>query len=173
MIAADIETVFNAGVGQCHNTVLRGGASEPFYQAPTARDSLATIWYRADYLRSALHELAHWCVAGSARRQQDDYGYWYAPDGRSSEQQRAFFQVEARPQAIERLFCEAVAIPFAVSVDNLNGVCADSDIEAFDAEVERLAGQLLKHGLSSRAQNLLDDLRALRIHAPHVVSNAC
>ena len=173
MIAADIETVFNTGVGQCHNTVLRGGASEPFYQAPTARDSLATIWYRADYLRSALHELAHWCVAGSARRQQDDYGYWYAPDGRSPEQQRAFFQVEARPQAIERLFCEAVAIPFAVSVDNLNGVCADSDIEAFDAEVERLAGQLLKHGLSSRAQNVLADLRALRIYAPHAVSNAC
>ncbi|EGG28188.1 Putative transporting ATPase [Aequoribacter fuscus] len=173
MIAADIENVFNTGVGHCHDTVLRGGASEPFYQAPKAKDCLATIWYRADYLRSALHELAHWCVAGLARRQQDDYGYWYSPDGRSPEQQRAFFQVEARPQAIERLFCEALAIPFEVSVDNLNGVCADSDIKAFDAEVERLAAQLLEHGLSSRAQNLLDDLRALRIYGPRAVCNAC
>lgn len=169
MMAASIETIFNTGVGRSYNTLLRGGADEPFYEAPTSAQALATIWYRADYIRSALHELAHWCVAGPERRRQDDYGYWYAPDGRSAEQQRLFFQVEVRPQAIERLFCDALEIPFEVSVDNLNAACEPSDICAFDANVNRLAGRLLEHGLGFRARCLLDSFRAFRIDAQKTV----
>jgi elongation factor P hydroxylase len=103
----------------CHyRTRIIGGFSEPFYKAGSD-DAFAEIRFTHDYERSALHELGHWCVAGEQRRQQDDYGYWYAPDGRSDAQQQQFFQVEVKPQAIEKLFCNALDIPFAVSVDNL------------------------------------------------------
>lgn len=162
IISTDIEDVFNTGVGLHYKTLLKGGVGEPFYQAPMLKEHHAIIWYRADYVRSALHELGHWCVAGPARRNLDDYGYWYAPDGRSPEQQRLFFQVEVRPQAIERLFCEALGLPFEVSVDNLSGSSAESDIKAFDAEVERTAGQLLKQGLCVRAKSILEALRSFK-----------
>ena len=66
------------------------------------------------------HEVAHWCVAGAERRKQDDFGYWYCPDGRDQAQQQAFEQVEIRPQAIEAEFCQALGIPFSPSQDNLN-----------------------------------------------------
>jgi elongation factor P hydroxylase len=173
MIATDIETIFNSGVGLSYHTVLRGGAEEPFYQAPTATTPQATIWYRSDYVRSALHELAHWCVAGTARRTRDDYGYWYTPDGRSREQQRLFFQVEVRPQALERLFCEALEISFEVSVDNLNGVSTDREVAAFAGEVECLARELSLHGLGSRARHLLDSMRAFQSLTCHTVASVC
>ncbi len=79
------------------------------------------IIFRHDYFSSALHEISHWCVAGEQRRKQVDYGYWYAPDGRSEEQQREFEQVEVRPQAVEWVLHVAVGKPFKVSVDNLEG----------------------------------------------------
>ena len=63
------------------------GAAEPYYEpgAPSV------IYFREDFDRSALHEVAHWCVAGPLRRGLPDYGYWYAPDGRNAEQQSAFY----------------------------------------------------------------------------------
>jgi len=102
-----------------YNTRILGGFDEPFYRAPVD-DAPAEIRFTRDYQRSALHELAHWCVAGSDRRLQDDYGYWYAPDGRDAARQQLFFKVEIRPQAIEKHFCTALGVPFEVSTDNLD-----------------------------------------------------
>lgn len=99
------------------STRLVGGYGEPFYLAGPPSE----IRFREDFLRSALHEVAHWCVAGAERRKQDDFGYWYCPDGRDQAQQQAFEQVEVRPQAIEAEFCQAIGIPFCPSQDNLNG----------------------------------------------------
>ena len=99
------------------NTRLVGGYTEPFYLAGPPSE----IRFREDFVRSALHEVAHWCVAGAERRKQDDFGYWYCPDGRDQAQQQAFEQVEIRPQAIEAEFCQALGIPFSPSQDNLNG----------------------------------------------------
>src|SRR3546814_2809228 len=56
--------------------------------------------------RRASDLVAHWCLAGAARRRQDDYGYWYAADGRDLEQQHLFEQVEVKPQALELLFSD-------------------------------------------------------------------
>ena len=50
-----------------------------------------------------------------------DLGYWYAPDGRTREQQALFEQVEVKPQAIEWLFATAFGRKFRVSLDNLTG----------------------------------------------------
>ncbi|WP_111656922.1 elongation factor P hydroxylase [Isoalcanivorax indicus] len=120
--ARDLERLFAQTFADSHDTLLCGGAEEPFYQPGRPH----RILYTRDYFRSALHEVAHWCVAGAARRQLPDYGYWYAPDGRDAAQQRAFEQVEVKPQALELLFCEACGHPFAVSLDNLEGETGDA-----------------------------------------------
>lgn len=142
-VSADLERLFEQCFTQTFQTRLRGGAPEPFYQAGSAEnDNIeATIFYRADYFRSAMHEVAHWCVAGEARRRQDDYGYWYAPDGRTEEQQRKFERLEVLPQAWELTFCAAANHPFDVSVDNLSGGAAN--LRAFQHAVQVKARELL------------------------------
>ncbi|MGG6831189.1 UNVERIFIED_CONTAM: elongation factor P hydroxylase, partial [Staphylococcus haemolyticus] len=55
------------------------------------------------------------------RRLLPDLGYWYAPDGRTKEQQALFEQVEIKPQAIEWMFSKAFGRKFRVSLDNLTG----------------------------------------------------
>jgi elongation factor P hydroxylase len=115
-----------------YNTILVGGYAEPFYLA-SKQGSVAEIRFTKDYLRSALHEIAHWCVAGAQRRQQDDFGYWYAPDGRNASQQLIFYQTEVLPQAYEWAFCNALNIEFEVSADNLSG--EGVGVEVFKNEV--------------------------------------
>lgn len=137
-----LETLFQDCFGEQFNTLLVGGKDEPFYRAPRGSEP-AEIHYRHDYFRSALHEVAHWCVAGEARRLQDDYGYWYAPDGRDAEQQKAFEQVEVLPQAWELLFCAACGHPFRVSMDNLDNMPAD--IAGFEEAVLAQAQQLTRN----------------------------
>jgi hypothetical protein len=145
-------SILNETVLSAYHTRLIGGFDEPFYKAP-ARGDMAEIRFTHDYERSALHELAHWCVAGEARRRQDDYGYWYIPDGRSNAQQQAFYRVEVIPQAIERHFCTALGIPFAVSVDNL-GNGAVVGIEAFRHAVDARYAYYACHGLPARAADI-------------------
>lgn len=131
--------------------MLVGGASEPFYLPGQPNQVL----FRADYVRSALHEVAHWCVAGRRRRGLPDYGYWYTPDGRSAERQAAFFLVEAKPQAIESLFCEALNVAFAPSVDNLVHASSDSALRAFEKRIGVWRARLLGGGLPRRASRFM------------------
>ena len=69
---------FNRVFSLIENTVLEGGANEPYYRPGSPN----VIYFSEYFVRSALHEVAHWCVAGAARRGLPDYGYWYSPDGR-------------------------------------------------------------------------------------------
>ena len=39
------------------------------------------IYFARGFYSSALHEIAHWLVAGKERRKLEDFGYWYEPDG--------------------------------------------------------------------------------------------
>ena len=120
--ASELETLFAACFEDNYQTVLQGGREEPLYlPSSDPASSPHRVVYRADYFASALHELAHWCLAGAERREQEDYGYWYSPDGRSAEQQEAFERAEARPQALESLFSEACGFEFHLSADNLDG----------------------------------------------------
>lgn len=114
----DLVAIFASCFEQSHNTVLLGGAQEPLYQVASDAQAQHRICFTQDYYASALHEIAHWLVAGEARRQLEDYGYWYAPDGRSAEQQAEFEKVEAKPQALECILAKAAAFPFRVSADN-------------------------------------------------------
>lgn len=114
----DLEALFSECFKQSHNTVLIGGAEEPIYQIADNSNEHNRIYFTRDYYASGLHEIAHWLVAGDARRQQEDYGYWYAPDGRSPEQQAEFEKVEIKPQALECILSRAAGFPFRVSADN-------------------------------------------------------
>jgi len=152
--------ILNDRVLSAHHTRLAGGFDEPFYKASRGA-APAEIRFTHDFERSALHELAHWCVAGAERRQLDDYGYWYAPDGRTNTQQQLFFQVEVVPQAIEKHFCVALDIPFAVSVDNLGNSAVDG-VADFSAAVEKRFARFAQDGLTRRAEQIRHCLQAYR-----------
>ena len=106
------------------NVTLVRGAFEPEY-FPATQDAPARIQFAHGFFNSALHEISHWTIAGDKRRQLPDLGYWYAPDGRTLEQQQLFEQVEIKPQAIEWLFAQAFGRKFRVSLDNLTGEGGD------------------------------------------------
>ena len=96
------------------------GEFEPEY-FPASTNSPARIQFAHGFFNSALHEISHWTIAGDKRRLLPDLGYWYAPDGRTREQQALFEQVEIKPQAIEWMFAQAFGRKFRVSLDNLTG----------------------------------------------------
>jgi len=152
--AGDVVALFNKRFAIVEATVLVGGAVEPFF----APGKPSQIHFREDYVRSALHEVAHWCVAGKRRRELPDYGYWYAPDGRTAAQQAAFFAVEARPQAVEWVFCDACGLGFTPSVDNIEGDPTDADIQVFFERIAHWRSRLLDQGLPERAALFLQSL---------------
>lgn len=161
MRAGQIEACFARCFARSHGTFLVGGAEEPWYE-PASGKQPAYIHYRADYASSALHEVAHWCIAGRRRRRLADYGYWYAPDGRSAEQQAAFYRVEARPQALEWLFSRACGVPFHLSLDNLDGGVGRTERLAFARRVVNEARSMRAGRLPPRAAVFL---RALALEA--------
>ena len=154
--AHQVMRLFNQEFAESDTTELIGGAAEPYYEP----GSLNRIYFRADYVRSALHEVAHWCVAGRRRRRLADYGYWYSPDGRDAKQQQAFFAVEARPQAVERCFCEAIGIPFSPSVDNVGAQIEPQQLHCFEARIQEWCNQFERTGLPLRAARFITALRS-------------
>lgn len=148
--AADLERLFAGCFAAGYNTRLVGGASEPLYQPASEPRGEDLIFYREDYFASALHEVAHWCIAGPQRRRQVDFGYWYAPDGRTAAQQRAFERVEYKPQALEWLFSKACRFPFSVSLDNLDGE-REPDSGDFRRAILSQAQRWQHDGLPTRA----------------------
>lgn len=132
------------------NTRLVGGHEEPFYRpASESGASWHQVEFTRDYPASALHEAAHWCVAGAGRRKLPDYGYWYAPDGRSTAQQAEFELVEVKPQALEWIFSRACGLKFQVSADNLDAGLGPS--EAFRRNIWRQVQRYCREGVNSRA----------------------
>ncbi len=118
------------------------GKDEPEY-LPATDNQPAKICFAHGYFASALHEISHWTIAGKKRRKLNDFGYWYAPDGRNEEQQKQFEQFEIKPQAIECLFTLACGRPFQVSQDNLS---ADFETKnsTFTSDVYQLAQEFLQ-----------------------------
>ncbi len=176
--AEHIIGLFNVLFEEKYHTRLLGGVQEPYYiplghwsgQLPDAFISQTGIkpcsdyhyvCFTKDYVRSALHEIAHWVIAGRQRRLQLDYGYWYYPDGRSEQQQKQFEQVELLPQAIEWLFCDAAQLPFSPSMDNLNTIHNPVRAGQFQHKIAVRKKQLLTTCLPSRARVFEQALMAL------------
>lgn len=137
--AGDLRMVFDQQFRVSCQTCLLGEGLEPVYLPADSEHPLHRLVFRLDYFASALHEIAHWCIAGERRRNQLDYGYWYHADGRSAAQQMSFEEVEARPQALEWIFAKACNFQFHPSADNLNGATLDDSRfkQAICAEARR------------------------------------
>lgn len=154
---ADLMTLFDRTFYHSFNTRLIKGDDEPVYLPANEHNSYHQIVFAHGYFSSALHEIAHWCLAGEARRQLEDFGYWYLPDGRDANQQAVFEQVEIKPQAIEWALSVAAKCIFNVSADNLNGQ-AEPDIQGFSAKVYQQVKYYLTHGFPPRAQQFIEVL---------------
>ena len=162
----DITALFAKCFYQQFNTRLVRGNEEPIY-LPAGKSDIgiqaqdyAQVVFAHGYYASALHEIAHWCLAGEERRQQVDFGYWYSPDGRTAEQQNKFQQVEIKPQAIEWAFCLAAGFDFNVSCDNLSGdeFGNQPDHKTFHKQVFEQVETYLLNGFPQRAQIYIEAL---------------
>lgn len=154
----DLIMLFNDLFRESHRTILVKGSDEPEYLPAEGPDGLAQVVFAHGYYASALHEVSHWCIAGEHRRTLHDFGYWYCPDGRTPEQQRAFERVEVKPQALEWLFSLAAGSRFHISVDNLSGHGA-ADEQGFRQKVRAQAGHYLTTGLPRRAGDFFESLK--------------
>ncbi len=166
-IASDrIISVFDQTFKDSHKTQLVGGATEPLYipqsdHAEAGRSDNSgyhTIYFREDFASSALHEIAHWCLAGAGRRLLVDFGYWYEPV-RDKKMQRQFEELEARPQAVEWILSIAAGIRFNVSADS-----PELPSLEFKQAIKSEADQLINAGLPSRAKKFADALSSPAIN---------
>lgn len=149
----DLIHLFNQCFAEIENTRLVKGNDEPVYLPANENVRFHQVVFAHGYYASALHEIAHWCIAGAARRQLEDYGYWYCPDGRNAQQQAQFEQAETKPQAIEWAFSDAAGFDFRISTDNLNGV--ETDRYRFEQNVRRQYQQFQTEGFPVRAARFI------------------
>ncbi len=155
----DLIILFNDLFERSEKTILLGNGDEPLYLPSDENFPLHRIIFTRDYFASALHEIAHWCIAGEKRRQLVDYGYWYYPEGRNIEQQRLFEQAEVKPQALEYLFSQAAGSSFIVSQDNLMAGQL-YNLDAFEKKVMEQVQGYIKEGLPQRAEIFKNSLLA-------------
>ncbi|MGC7559220.1 elongation factor P hydroxylase [Pasteurella sp. PK-2025] len=148
----DLIQIFNQCFEQDYNTILVKGGDEPLYVPANADCPHNVIYFARGFYSSGLHEIAHWLVAGKARRQLEDFGYWYEPDGRTEEQQRLFEKVEVKPQAIEWILSTAAGFRYFASADNLNG--NPGDTQPFKQAVYEQVKVYAEKGLPQRAEKL-------------------
>ena len=160
LIPADLIAIFDRIFSDAENTRLVSGSGEPEYLPADTEVAYHRVIFAHGFYESALHEIAHWCIAGPERRKLVDYGYWYEPDGRSAERQREFEQVEVKPQALEWILSEACGRKFHISTDNLDGdpVSVEQGRQNFRAAVVTQAALYLENGLPARAEILKEAL---------------
>jgi elongation factor P hydroxylase len=154
----DLISLFYQCFGKEYNTRLVKGDNEPIYLPASESSPFNALYFAHGFFSSALHECAHWFIAGAERRKQVDFGYWYTPDGRTAAQQTLFEKVEVKPQALEWILSKAAAYNFHISVDNLNGMAFDAG--AFKQRVYEQVAYYCTHGLPARAHKFREALCA-------------
>lgn len=161
----DLVALYDQCFREAFNTVLIGGGEEPVYLPASRQGEPHKIIFTRDYFASAMHEISHWMIAGAHRRTLEDYGYWYAPDGRTAEQQTEFEQVEVKPQALEWILSRAADAPFRLSSDNLDGGVGPTD--SFAQAVASQARKYCREGVNPRAREFIGVLsRFYRTDSP-------
>ncbi len=154
---AELIALFNQLFKDSLNTILVKGDDEPIYLPADEENDHHRVIFAHGFYASALHEIAHWCVAGPERRKLVDFGYWYKPDGRTADEQAEFERVEVRPQAFEWLMSQAAGHKFHFSADNLSSDIGASD--RFQKDVQQMVHDLLDKGLPERVGLLVTALR--------------
>ncbi|MGB0466596.1 MAG: elongation factor P hydroxylase [Pontibacterium sp.] len=157
--AEQLIKLFNTLFLESHNTMLVRGEDEPVYLPADDVSPHHRVIFAHGFFASALHEIAHWCVAGEARRQLEDFGYWYKPDGRTVQEQSLFEQVEVAPQALEWIMTQACGQKFNFSADNLSAGIGASP--AFMAKVQARVLHYLEVGLPDRHKQLVESMLSL------------
>ena len=161
----DLIRLFNETFLSCENTILVKGEDEPIYLPADETSAHHRIVFAHGFFQSGLHEIAHWCIAGKARRQLVDFGYWYCPDGRDEKTQSQFENHEVRPQAMEWLFTKACGRKFGVSCDNLAGNFEPDRLQ-FQQRVQREVMKMLQEGIPPRGALLMTKLQDFYKTAP-------
>lgn len=161
---ADLIRIFNDLFLEELNTELVAGDGEPVYLPAGQHRPHNQIIFAHGFFASALHEIAHWCVAGPERRRLEDFGYWYKPDGRTALEQQEFERVEQRPQAFEWILSVSAGKRFHFSADNLAAGLGASD--GFKQAVQLRVMQTLDEGLNPRLEALSHALRAFYNQPP-------
>jgi elongation factor P hydroxylase len=146
----DLIMLFNECFAEEYNTKLVKGDDEPLYLPANSTQTHHTIYFAHGFFSSALHESAHWLIAGAERRTLEDFGYWYAPDGRDEFQQQLFQRVEVKPQALEWILSVACGHSFRVSIDNLNGEVGNT--KEFKQAIYQQVLTYCQNGLPGRAK---------------------
>ncbi|MFY8273142.1 elongation factor P hydroxylase [Pseudoalteromonas sp. SSDWG2] len=152
----DLIAIFERTFFASYQTRLVRGSDEPVYLPADEHCDHHRIIFAHGFYASALHEIAHWLVAGQKRRLLEDYGYWYCPDGRSLAQQSEFENVEVHPQAIEWALCLSAGFKFNVSADNLGG--EQTCRFRFQQRVYDKLANLISQGFNERTQQLMKAL---------------
>jgi elongation factor P hydroxylase len=147
----DLIKIFDDCFLEKYNTRLVKGSDEPLYLPADENRPHNELYFAHGFFASALHESSHWLIAGEKRRKLVDFGYWYVPDGRSTEQQDLFQSVEIKPQALEWILSMAAGCRFRVSIDNLNG--SESNTDNFKKAVFQQVKTYCEKGLSARAES--------------------
>lgn len=155
-VVDDLIDLFNQLFKESLNTILVKGDDEPIYLPADGENPYHRVIFAHGFYASALHEIAHWCVAGPERRKLEDFGYWYKPDGRTADEQAEFEKVEVRPQAFEWLMSSAAGHKFHFSADNLSSDIGASD--SFKSNVLAQVHLLLEEGLPNRVGRLVEAL---------------
>lgn len=153
----DLISIFNELFIPSLNTELVAGDSEPIYLPSNEQYPHNRIIFAHGFFSSALHEIAHWSVAGPERRQLEDFGYWYKPDGRTLVEQAEFERVECRPQAYEWILSASCGKRFHFSADNLSSGLGPSD--EFKRSVLMCVHKTLAEGMNPRLHALSERLR--------------
>lgn len=166
----DLITLFDQCFSETYMTRLVKGDDEPIYLPADEHVAYHRIIFAHGYYASAMHEISHWCIAGTERRKLVDFGYWYCPDGRDAATQHQFEDVEVKPQALEWLFCVAAGFPFNVSCDNLSGD-VEPDRIAFQRRVHAQVMHWLQVGIPARSAAFIAALQAFYGTTPLVAEH--
>ena len=142
---SEVAAVFNCTFSD-HSVVMHGGYREPMYIPGM---DVAEIRYTLGHTASALHEAAHWCIAGRRRRRNTDYGYFYEPPPRSGMHRVRFEDVEIEAQSVEVLLAEAAGSQFQPSADDVDVPLFL--LEAFSSRILERARERRQVGLPKRA----------------------
>ncbi len=145
--ADDLIRLFNNLFSEAYRCHLVRGGDEPLYQPATGKGDYHQLQFAHGYFASALHEIAHWCIAGAQRREQVDFGYWYHPY-RDAALQAEFEAAEVVPQALEWILSDAAGFRYRPSLDNLE---LRPDPGPFLQRVQGAKAQMLTDGLPERA----------------------
>lgn len=141
--------VFNDLFRERYQTVLMHANSDPVYLPRGEGRRYNELKFAYGFVSSALHEISHWCIAGAARRELEDFGYWYKPTGRSEQEQKDFESHEVGPQALEWIFSSACGVSFHPSLDNHED--RSPDFARFESKLLGRISYILRMGLPFRA----------------------